>query len=76
MKRRSFLKTAGSVIAASTLPKAASAAVPASSRVVLPMNRNWRYYPAKGRRCGGILLRRFGLHHRCAPALQHSAAVA
>ncbi len=47
MKRRSFLKTAGSIIAASTLPKAASAAVPASSRVVLPMNRNWRYHPAK-----------------------------
>jgi beta-galactosidase len=47
MQRRTFLKTAGSLVAATALPTAAHAAAPASSRVILPMNRNWRYHPAK-----------------------------
>lgn len=47
MQRRSFLKTAGSLLAVSTLPPAALAVAPGTARTVLPMNRNWRYHPAK-----------------------------
>ncbi len=47
MERRMFLKTAGSLVAATALPPAAHAAAPSGSRVVLAMNRNWRYHPAK-----------------------------
>jgi len=52
MDRRDFLKTTGTFVAGATvaagLPSAASAAdsVPAAGRVVLPINRNWRYSPA------------------------------
>jgi beta-galactosidase len=49
MRRREFLKTSATVAAAATLP-AASFAAPmpeAHARIVLPINRNWRYHPAK-----------------------------
>jgi beta-galactosidase len=46
MDRRDFLKTTGSIIAGATvssgLPAAAQAA---AGRIVLPINRNWRYSP-------------------------------
>ncbi len=47
MQRRTFLKTAGSLLATTTLPAAAQAAAGESSRMILPLNRNWRYHPAK-----------------------------
>jgi beta-galactosidase len=49
MIRRDFIKTAGAVLAASTLPSSQVFAAEQISggRVILPMNRNWRYYPAK-----------------------------
>ena len=48
MQRRDFLKTAGTLIAATTVPATALAADPApTSRTILPMNRNWRYHPAQ-----------------------------
>src|SRR5580692_7082908 len=47
MDRRDFLKTTGTVFAATVLPAstvfAADRVVP--GRVVLPMNRGWRYHP-------------------------------
>jgi beta-galactosidase len=49
MERREFLKTAGAVVAAAALPDAevlADEPMPAG-RTILPMNRNWRYHPAK-----------------------------
>ena len=49
MRRREFLKTSATVAAAATLP-AVSFAVPSSvesPRVVLPINRNWRYKPSR-----------------------------
>jgi beta-galactosidase len=52
MDRREFIKTTGSVIAGATLASetlAASAATPAGSsgagRMLLPINRNWRFSP-------------------------------
>jgi beta-galactosidase len=49
MMRRDFLKTAGAVLASKALP-----ASPAfrqdelpGGRMILPVNRNWRYHPAK-----------------------------
>ncbi len=47
MQRRSFLKTAGSLVAATALPPVARAAGSGTSRTILPINRNWRYHPAK-----------------------------
>ena len=51
MQRRDFLKTAGTIFAGSTLSAtAAFAAEPereATSRTVLPINRNWRFHPAR-----------------------------
>lgn len=48
MQRRDFLKTAGTLIAATTLPATALAADAApTSRSILPMNRNWRFHPAQ-----------------------------
>ena len=49
MQRRDFLKATGTIIAASTLPSASAFAVDPDpkSRVVLPMNRKWRYHPSK-----------------------------
>jgi beta-galactosidase len=53
MKRRDFLKTASTLAAASAVTHGASlvaapvAATGAGGRVVLPLNRNWRYHPAK-----------------------------
>ena len=47
MQRRTFLKTAGSICAATTLPKTAQAMAQGTSRSVLPLNRNWRFHPAK-----------------------------
>jgi beta-galactosidase len=49
MKRRDFLKTASAVVASTALPEAqlfADDHIP-SGRAILPMNRNWRYHPAK-----------------------------
>jgi beta-galactosidase len=49
MDRRDFLKTTGSIIAASAvvpgLPAAAQSTPPAKGRVVLPLNRRWLYSP-------------------------------
>ncbi len=46
MQRREFLKSAGSVLAASTLPaNALTESTTATSRAVMPMNRNWRFHP-------------------------------
>ena len=49
MRRREFLKTSATVAAAATLPAASFAApMPEEhARVVLPINRNWRYHPTK-----------------------------
>jgi beta-galactosidase len=49
MLRRDFIKTTGAIIAASTFPATTTfAAVPVGgSRTILPINRNWRYHPAK-----------------------------
>jgi beta-galactosidase len=49
MLRRDFLKTTGTALAATVLPStaafAASRIVP--GRVILPLNRKWRYHPGK-----------------------------
>jgi len=49
MLRRDFIKTTGTLLAASTLPGAAAfaSAEDAQTRSILPINRNWRYHPAK-----------------------------
>jgi len=49
MLRRDFIKTTGTLLAASTLPSASALASSESrqTRSVLPINRNWRYHPAK-----------------------------
>ncbi len=50
MLRRDFLKTTGTLLAASTIPGTAAFAAEhgaSQTRVVLPINRNWRYHPAK-----------------------------
>jgi beta-galactosidase len=50
MLRRDFIKTTGTLLAASTLPSAAALASSKDSsetRSILPINRNWRYHPAK-----------------------------
>src|ERR1039457_2580996 len=49
MDRRDFIKTTGSLLAAASLP-AASAVAEApitSGRSILPLNRDWRFHPAK-----------------------------
>ena len=50
MHRRDFLKTTGTVLAGATLADGAmrevsaqSGAAPATGRMILPINRNWRY---------------------------------
>ena len=49
MLRRDFIKTTATLIASSTLPASTAFAGDESpqSRTVLPINRNWRYHPAK-----------------------------
>ena len=49
MIRRDFIKTAGAVIASTALaPSAVSAQEQgAQGRTILPINRKWRYHPAK-----------------------------
>lgn len=49
MLRRDFIKTTGTLLVASTLPGAAAfaSAEDAQTRSILPINRNWRYHPAK-----------------------------
>src|SRR5579862_3706364 len=49
MQRREFIKATGTILAASTLPKAAAFASDPEpkGRTVLPLNRNWRYHPSK-----------------------------
>jgi beta-galactosidase len=49
MVRRDFIKTAGAVLAATALPTSqvfAEDQIPAG-RLILPMNRNWKYHPSK-----------------------------
>jgi beta-galactosidase len=49
MLRRNFIQTAGAVLAASALPETAlfgTSAPESSSRLILPIHRNWRYHPA------------------------------
>ncbi len=47
MDRRNFLKTTGALLAATAIPgvTAMSAEHPTPGRIVLPMNRGWRYHP-------------------------------
>jgi len=49
MLRRDFIKTTGTLLAASTLPGTAAFAAGEGKqmRSILPINRNWRYHPAK-----------------------------
>ncbi|MDE3106342.1 MAG: glycoside hydrolase family 2 protein [Acidobacteriota bacterium] len=49
MLRRDFIKTTGTVLAATTLPatRALAVAQEPQARTVLPINRNWRYHPAR-----------------------------
>ena len=49
MIRRDFIKTAGAVLASTALPPAVTFAESQSpqGRTILPINRNWRYHPAK-----------------------------
>ena len=49
MDRRLFLKTTGTLLASTALPAASAFGEEPMSkgRLVLPMNRNWRYHPAK-----------------------------
>ena len=49
MKRRDFLKTTGTLAAAAALPGVTGfAATPeATGRTILPINRGWRFHPAK-----------------------------
>ncbi|MGO9938801.1 MAG: glycoside hydrolase family 2 protein [Terracidiphilus sp.] len=49
MVRRDFIKTAGAVLASAALPvsEAFADAKSPQGRMILPMNRNWRYHPAK-----------------------------
>ena len=49
MDRRSFLLTSGSFLAAVSLPAQPAFAerIPTYGRMILPMNRNWRYHPSK-----------------------------
>ena len=52
MDRREFLKATGAVIVGATLAPGTSAESPSISnpvgRLVLPINRNWRYSPIRG----------------------------
>jgi beta-galactosidase len=47
--RRDFIKTAGAVLASTALPRSKALAdeQSAQGRMILPINRNWRYHPAK-----------------------------
>jgi beta-galactosidase len=49
MVRRDFIKTAGAVLASTALPTSRIFAdnQSAAGRMILPMNRNWRYQPAR-----------------------------
>ena len=49
MDRRNFLKTTGTLLAAAAVSQSSAFAdtQTAAGRSVLPMNRNWRYHPAK-----------------------------
>jgi len=49
MIRRDFIKTAGAVLASTALPGSEVFAdnQAAQRRLILPMNRDWRYHPAK-----------------------------
>ncbi len=49
MRRRDFIKTSASVLAASTLApgRVLAQAGGSPSRAILPINRGWRYHPAK-----------------------------
>ena len=51
MDRRDFIKTTGTLVAAAALPGASAQANAEEQfvrgRSILPMNRNWRYHPAK-----------------------------
>ena len=49
MLRREFIKATGTLLAATTLPgtTAFASSEKAKARFILPMNRGWRYHPAK-----------------------------
>jgi beta-galactosidase len=48
MQRRDFLKTSGALVAAAAItPPSVLAQAPSGSRLVLPINRGWRYKPSK-----------------------------
>jgi beta-galactosidase len=49
MQRREFIKVSGTVLAASALPNASAFALESETpaREVLPLNRRWRFHPAK-----------------------------
>jgi len=47
MDRREFIKTTGTLLAGTALAAVETAAEPEATagRLILPMNRNWRYHP-------------------------------
>jgi len=49
LDRRSFIKTTSTIIASVALPAGLAGAgeETATGRSILPMNRNWRFHPAK-----------------------------
>jgi beta-galactosidase len=49
MDRRDFIKTTGTLLAAAALPKASALAAEKTTagRMILPINRNWRFLPKK-----------------------------
>src|SRR5277367_6058718 len=46
MDRRDFLITGSAAAAGALAPKSFGQSSPAAGRVILPINRNWRYSPA------------------------------
>ena len=55
MNRRAFLKTTSGVLAATALPEGfAQTKSAATGRTILPMNRNWKFRPAKAESATGV----------------------
>ena len=78
MRRRDFLKTTSTLLAATTLPTipALAAETPSQGRTVLPMNRGWRYHPDKVEGAEARHLQRRLFRIRRHSPHQHRAALA
>ncbi len=78
MMRRDFLKTASAVVATAALPDSQLLAedqiVP--GRVILPMNRNWRYHPAKVEGADSLSFDDGGFEHDRDPTYKCRTALA